>query len=44
MEAMMTAEVEKDQEDLVLLEVRPGYRFGEQIVRPAGVQVGVVRR
>ena len=44
MEALMTAEVSEDQDGMVLGEVRPGYMLKEQVVRPAGVQVGVARK
>ncbi len=44
MEALMTSEVDKDQDGLVVQEIRPGYRLGDQVVRPAGVRVGVSRR
>ena len=44
MEALMTSEVDSDQEGLVVQEIRPGYRLGEQVVRPAGVRVGVSKR
>jgi molecular chaperone GrpE len=44
MEALMTAEVSEDQDGLVLEEVRPGYLLKEQVVRPAGVRVGVARK
>ena len=39
-EAVAVTEVEPERHDLVLAEVRPGYRIGERIVRPAQVQVG----
>ncbi len=41
MEALMTTEVSVAQAGMVLEEVRPGYRLGERVVRPAGVRVGV---
>ena len=41
MEALMTVEVGKDQDGLVIDEIRPGYKLGDKIVRPAGVRVGV---
>jgi len=44
MEALMTAEVSEEQDGMVLREVRPGYMLKEQVVRPAGVQVGVARK
>jgi molecular chaperone GrpE len=44
MEALMTAEVPEDQDGMVLEEVRPGYMLKEQVVRPAGVRVGVARK
>lgn len=42
MEALATARVSADQAGQVLLVIRPGYKMGERVVRPAGVQVGVV--
>ena len=39
-EAVAVTEVEPERHDLVLAEVRPGYRIGERTVRPAQVQVG----
>lgn len=44
MEALMTAEVSEDQDGMVIEEVRPGYRLKDQVVRPAGVRVGVARK
>jgi molecular chaperone GrpE len=44
MEALMTADVPEDQDGMVIGEVRPGYRLKEQVVRPAGVRVGVARK
>jgi len=44
MEALMTAEVSPEQDGMVIDEVRPGYRLKDQVVRPAGVRVGVVRK
>jgi molecular chaperone GrpE len=44
MEALMTCEVEDEREGLVVQEIRPGYRLGDQVVRPAGVRVGVGKR
>ena len=44
MEALMTAEVPEDQDGMVIEEVRPGYKLKEQVVRPAGVRVGVARK
>ncbi len=44
MEALMTAEVSDDQDGMVVEEVRPGYRLKDQVVRPAGVRVGVARK
>jgi len=44
MEALMTAEVTPEQDGLVIDEVRPGYRLKDQVVRPAGVRVGVARK
>lgn len=44
MEALMTAEVDEDQDNIVIDEVRPGYVLGEHVVRPAGVRVGVARQ
>jgi len=43
MEALMTAEVGKDKDGLVIEEIRPGYKLGDKIVRPAGVRVGVCK-
>jgi molecular chaperone GrpE len=44
MEALMTAEVPQDQDGMVMEEIRPGYRLKDQVVRPAGVRVGVARK
>lgn len=44
MEALMTAEVSPEQDGMVIDEVRPGYRLKDQVVRPAGVRVGVARK
>ena len=44
MEALMTAEVSPEQDGMVIEEVRPGYRLKDQVVRPAGVRVGVARK
>jgi molecular chaperone GrpE len=44
MEALMTAEVPPEQDGMVIDEVRPGYRLKDQVVRPAGVRVGVARK
>jgi molecular chaperone GrpE len=44
MEALITTEVDEDQDGLVLEEVRPGYLLKEHVVRPAGVRVGVAKR
>jgi molecular chaperone GrpE len=44
MEALMTAEVPPEQDGMVVDEVRPGYRLKDQVVRPAGVRVGVARK
>ena len=44
MEALMTAEVPEDQDGMVIEEVRPGYMLKDQVVRPAGVRVGVARK
>ena len=44
MEALMTAEVPGEQDGMVIDEVRPGYRLKDQVVRPAGVRVGVARK
>jgi molecular chaperone GrpE len=43
MEALMTEKVDEDQDGMVLEEVRPGYKLGDHVVRPAGVRVGVSR-
>jgi molecular chaperone GrpE len=39
-EAVEMAIVPPDQDSLVLAELRPGYRFGERLLRPAQVRVG----
>jgi molecular chaperone GrpE len=44
MEALMTAEVPPERDGMVIDEVRPGYRLKDQVVRPAGVRVGVARK
>ncbi len=44
MEAMATQPVPDDQIDQVMEVIRPGYRLGERVVRPAGVLVGVAER
>ena len=44
MEALMTAEVPPELDGMVIDEVRPGYRLKDQVVRPAGVRVGVARK
>ncbi len=44
MEALMTAEVPKDEDGKVIQVIRPGYMLGKRVVRPAGVQVGVTKR
>lgn len=44
MEALMTAEVPPEQDGMVIEEVRPGFRLKDQVVRPAGVRVGVARK
>ena len=44
MEALMTAEVPEDQDGMVIEEIRPGYTLKDQVVRPAGVRVGVARK
>jgi len=44
MEALMTAEVSPEEDGMVIDEVRPGYRLKDQVVRPAGVRVGVARK
>ncbi|RLB58171.1 MAG: nucleotide exchange factor GrpE [Deltaproteobacteria bacterium] len=41
MEALMTEQVEKEREGMVVDELRPGYTLAGQLVRPAGVRVGV---
>jgi molecular chaperone GrpE len=41
MEALASAPVPAGQVGQVLLVIRPGYKMGERVVRPAGVQVGV---
>ena len=43
MEAMMTEEVDAGRDGMVIEEIRPGYRLGDRVVRPAGVKVGVSR-
>lgn len=44
MEALMTSEVDEDQDGTVIEEIRPGYMLGDHVVRPAGVRVGVARQ
>jgi len=44
MEALITSEVDSEQVDMVLEEVRPGFKLGEHLVRPAGVRVGVAKK
>ena len=44
MEALATQPVAADRVDEVLQVIRPGYRLGERVVRPAGVLVGVEER
>ncbi len=41
MEALMTGDVDADQDGMVLEEVREGFALGDHVVRPAGVRVGV---
>jgi len=44
MEALITSPVPDDEVDQVLEVIRPGYRLGDRVVRPAGVRVGVAQR
>jgi molecular chaperone GrpE len=44
MEAMATQPVPADRVDEVVQVIRPGYRLGDRVVRPAGVLVGVAER
>jgi molecular chaperone GrpE len=40
----MIAVADAEQDGLALVEVRPGYRIGERVLRPARVRVGRLAR
>jgi molecular chaperone GrpE len=44
MEALTTEGVPPAQEGQVLQELRPGFKLGEILIRPAGVRVGVAKK